>query len=236
MVISLVVPVYNEASNIEKLVGELDSVADKIEQFEAILVDDGSHDGSWELLNALCSKREFLRGIHLPQNKGQSCAILQGLHAATGDVMATMDGDLQNDPADIPSMIEALLPDVDCVCGYRAKRQDSWSRKMGSRLANAVRNAVTKDEVRDTGCSLKVFRRGCINDLPLLDGVHRFMPAYFSLNHRRIVEIPVNHRRRVNGTSKYTNLSRLPKTILDLAGFWWYRKRYIGRVEGVVKS
>jgi glycosyltransferase involved in cell wall biosynthesis len=153
--------------------------------------------------------------------------MLDGFRQARGAVIVTMDGDLQNDATDIPRLLDALK-NCDVVCGYRANRRDTWSRRAASRLANAVRNLVTRDGIRDTGCSLKAFRRECAADLPPLNGVHRFMPAYFRLHGRRIEQIPVNHRARKHGRSKYTNLKRLPATVLDLFGFWWYRRRLLG--------
>ena len=153
--------------------------------------------------------------------------MLRGLAAARHDIVVTLDGDLQNDPADIPALA-AKVGEFDVVCGFRAKRRDTWSRRIGSRLANRIRNSVTRDGMRDTGCSLKAFRRECAADLPRLDGVHRFMPAYFRLHHRTICEVPVNHRARQHGVSKYTNLKRLPRTIRDLLGFAWIRSRHIG--------
>jgi dolichol-phosphate mannosyltransferase len=150
--------------------------------------------------------------------------MLLGLSRARGAAIVTMDGDLQNDAADIPKLLEAL-DGWDAVCGYRAKRRDSLSRRLGSRLAYVVRNWVTHDGARDTGCSLKAFRRECVADLPMVDGVHRFMPAYFRMNRRSIRQVPVNHRPRELGVSKYTNLKRLGKTTFDLVGFSWYRSR-----------
>ena len=152
--------------------------------------------------------------------------MLSGLRAASGEVLVTMDGDMQNNPADIPALV-ARVGEVDVVCGYRAKRKDSWSRRMGSRLGNFVRNAFTRDGIRDTGCSLKAFRASCATALPPLNGAHRFMPAYFKIQGCRIVEMPVDHRPRQHGQSKYTNLKRLPRTICDLMGFVWYRRRWI---------
>jgi len=224
---SVVVPAYNERDNIEPLVRQLAAALDPLRQaYEILIVDDASSDDTWSRIEAC--QREFpqLRGIRQPRRGGQSCAMLTGMRQARGAVIVTLDGDLQNDPADIPRLLERLNG-CDAVCGYRARRRDSWSRRAGSRLANRIRNWVTQDGVRDTGCSLKAFRRMCVDDLPPLNGVHRFMPAYFRLNGRRIEELAVNHRPRERGQSKYTNLKRLPKTILDLLGFWWYRRRYL---------
>lgn len=226
MRVSVVVPVYNEEDNIEPLVTELNALSGVVPGLEILLVDDGSTDTTWRRIEACRSKTPGLRGIRSPQNRGQSSAMLLGLQNAAGDVLVTMDGDRQNNPADIPKLLEALK-DSDVVCGYRANRRDTWSRRVGSRLANRVRNWFTHDGVRDTGCSLKVFKRICVGDLPPLRGVHRFMPAYFKLNGRIMKEMPVDHRARTLGQSKYTNLKRLPATVFDLIGFIWYRRRYL---------
>ena len=223
---SVVVPVYNEQDNILPLAEELNRLADKIPELEVLFVDDGSRDGTWARIGEAHAKFPLVRGLRYRKNRGQSSAMLAGLRAATGDILVTIDGDLQNNPADIPRLLDALA-ECDVVCGFRAKRKDTWSKRVGSRLANRVRNACTHDGVRDTGCSLKAFRRICVDDLPAVDGVHRFMPAYFKLGGRTIREIAVDHRPRTMGTSKYTNWKRLPRTILDLLGFVWYRKRHL---------
>lgn len=221
--VSVVVPVYNEVDSVRPLATELLAVS---ELGEILFVNDGSKDGTAAALDQLASEHPRLRVHHQPQNAGQSAAMYAGFHAAGGDILVCLDGDGQNDPADIPKLLAALgEAGVDVVCGRRAKRRDSWSRRVGSRWANRVRNWVTRDGVADTGCSLKAFRRHCLGDLPALDGMHRFMPAYFALRGRRIVQIDVNHRPREHGQSKYTNLSRLPRTVLDLFGFWWFRRR-----------
>ena len=226
MRVSVVVPVYNEEENIEPLAAELNALAGAVPGLEVLLVDDGSTDGTWARIEGCRRKFPAVRGIRCPRNRGQSSALLVGLQSATGDVLVTMDGDMQNNPADIPKLL-AEMANGDVVCGYRAQRRDTWSRRAGSRLANRVRNWFTRDGIRDTGCSLKAFKKACVNDLPPLRGVHRFMPAYFKLNGRRIREIPVDHRARASGQSKYTNLKRLPATIFDLIGFIWYRRRYL---------
>ena len=226
MKVSVVVPVYNEQDNIEPLAAELSRLQERVPDLEIVFVDDGSSDGTWSRLQAVRRKHAVVRALRYDQNRGQSFAMLVGLRRATGDVLVTIDGDLQNNPADIPAMLD-VLADCDAVCGYRAKRRDTWSRRIGSRLANRVRSAFTRDGIRDTGCSLKVFRRVCVQDLPDVEGVHRFMPAYFKLNGRRIREMAVDHRPRTHGISKYTNLKRLPRTIFDLIGFIWYRKRHL---------
>ena len=226
MKVSIVVPVYNEQDNVLPLAEELQRLDKAIPELEALFVDDGSSDATWARIQEARSRYPAVGGIRYEKNRGQSSALLTGLRHASGDVLVTLDGDLQNNPADIPRLLEALR-DCDAVCGYRAKRQDTWTRRVGSRLANRIRNGCTHDGIRDTGCSLKAFRKVCVNDLPPVEGVHRFMPAYFKLNGRAIKELPVDHRARTRGVSKYTNLKRLPRTICDLFGFVWYRQRYL---------
>lgn len=223
--VSVVIPLYNEEENVERLVAELSKAVEQLSKAEVILVDDGSSDSTWRRIETAAERHAWLSGLKSPRNEGQSAAMLRGLRHASGDILVTMDGDLQNNPADIPGLI-AKLGDFDCICGYRANRRDSWSRRKGSRLANKVRNWVTHDGIRDTGCSLKAFRKNCVDDLPPFDGVHRFMPAYFQIHGRTVTEAPVDHRAREFGDSKYTNMKRLPKTIMDLFGFWWYRSRF----------
>ena len=227
MNVTVVIPVYNEEENVLPLARELAAIAPAFQSFEVILVDDGSRDATPDRIREAMTVCPGLRGLRMTRNSGQSAAMLRGLADARNEIVVPLDGDLQNDPADIPALA-AKVGEFDAVCGYRAKRKDTWSRRCGSRLANRIRNSVTHDGMRDTGCSLKAFRRECVADLPHLDGVHRFMPAYFRLNHRTICEVPVNHRARVHGVSKYTNLKRLPRTIRDLMGFAWVRSRHIG--------
>jgi dolichol-phosphate mannosyltransferase len=226
MNVTVVIPFYNEAENIAPLVAELEAVRRTLPDLTALFVDDGSSDGTWAAIELAGVTRPWLRGVRHARNRGQSAAMLTGLRAATGDILVTMDGDLQNDPADIPALV-AQMTDAEVVCGYRAHRRDTFARRLGSRIGNAVRRWVTHDGIRDTGCSLKAFRRECAGDLPPLNGVHRFMPAYFLLHGRRIREVAVNHRPRQHGVSKYTNLKRLPKTMFDLLGFYWYRTRLL---------
>jgi dolichol-phosphate mannosyltransferase len=229
MRVSIVVPVYNEEESVAPLAREMNALVDRIPELEVLFVDDGSTDGTWKQIQACAVDMKPVRGIRYEANRGQSSAMLLGLQKAAGDVLVTIDGDLQNNPADIPKLLDELK-DCDAVCGYRAKRKDTWARRVGSRLANRVRNKYTKDGIRDTGCSLKAFRKECVADLLPVAGVHRFMPAYFKLNGRTIKEVPVDHRPRTLGTSKYTNMKRLPRTIRDLIGFVWFRQRYLPRI------
>lgn len=234
--VCVVIPVYNEEENMAPLCAQLAAALAPMGQAQALLVDDGSRDGTWAAIEAATREIPCIKGLKSPANEGQSSAMLRGLQAAAqdADILVTMDGDLQNDPADIPALV-AAMGDADCVCGYRANRRDTWSRRIASRGANRIRNWVTHDGMRDTGCSLKAFKACCVEDLPPVDGVHRFMPAWFQLHERSVVEQAVNHRPRVAGTSKYTNLKRLPRTILDLFGFWWYRRRFLPQ-KGVAQA
>lgn len=226
MKVSIVVPVYNEEDNVLPLAMEMSRLSGQVPGLEVLFVDDGSRDGTWNRITEAKAKYPCVSGLHYDRNRGQSHAMLVGLRLAAGDVLVTIDGDLQNNPADIPRLL-AELDGCDAVCGYRAKRKDTWARRWGSRLANRVRNWATHDGIRDTGCSLKAFRRACVDDLPPVNGVHRFMPAYFKIHGRRVAEVPVDHRPRQHGVSKYTNMKRLPRTIFDLIGFCWYRSRLL---------
>ncbi len=223
---SVVIPVFNEEDNVLPLAEECAALASADRSFEILFVDDGSRDHTWQRIAEAAQKYPCVRGVRSDKNRGQSAAMLMGLASARGEILVTMDGDRQNNPADIPRLVERVGP-VDVVCGYRAKRRDTWSRRIGSKIGNAIRNRVTRDGLRDTGCSLKAFKRECRTDLPPINGVHRFMAAYFKLHNRSIEEIPVDHRPRPAGKSKYTNLSRLPRTAFDLIGFVWYRRRYL---------
>lgn len=221
MQVSAIIPVYNEEDCVGPLALELLAVEVLT---EILFINDGSTDATRAALDALAAEHPRLHAHHQPRNAGQSIAMWTGFQIATGDILVCLDGDGQNDPADIPRLI-AALSDCDVVCGRRGKRKDTWSRRVASRWANRIRNRVTRDGIADTGCSLKAFTAECRNDLPPLIGMHRFMPAWFTLAGRRLCEIDVHHRPREHGQSKYTNLSRLPRTILDLIGFWWFRRR-----------
>ncbi|MCZ7590696.1 MAG: glycosyltransferase family 2 protein [Kiritimatiellae bacterium] len=226
MKVSVVIPVYNEEDNILPLAEECAAVVLNDGEMEILFVDDGSRDKTWGRIGEAAQRFPFVRGVRSDTNRGQTAAMLMGLANAKGNVLVTMDGDRQNNPTDIPKLASRVGP-VDVVCGYRAKRRDTWSRRIGSRIGNAIRNYVTQDGLRDTGCSLKAFKCECRNDLPPINGAHRFMAAYFKLHGRTIEEVAVDHRPRPAGKSKYTNFSRLPRTSFDLIGFIWYRRRYL---------
>ena len=217
--VSIVIPVYNEAENLAELISAVGQAKLPTgRSFELILVDDGSRDGSWLLLLELEKINPWLRCIGLIRNYGQSTALQAGFDQAQGDYIVTLDGDLQNDPADIPSMLKILDDDssADCVSGWRKSRQDAtFSRKIPSLLANALISKVTKVSLHDYGCALKAYRARVITNLRLYGELHRFIPALAAEVGARIVEVSVNHRARIAGVSKY-GIDRTVRVLLDL--------------------
>jgi len=225
--VSVVLPIYNEESCIDGVLDELCSVLDARlgRPYEVLAVNDGSSDGTPGLLRAQAARRKNLRVLHLVPNAGQSAAFCAGFRAARGCIVVTLDADGQNDPADIPAVVARIGADVDCCCGYRARRMDTASKRWGSKLANAVRNRALGEAIIDTGCSVKAFKVEFVRSLQPWDGLHRFFASYVTMQGGRIVQIPVNHRPRSAGTSKYTNWRRLQKTIRDLKGVAWLKSR-----------
>ena len=224
--LSVVIPLYKEEDNVERLVDELHAALELYPgEFELVLVDDGSTDRTRELLLESRSNRgDHIMVISHKRNLGQTQAMQTGLQAARGDVIAFMDGDLQNDPADIPSMVEKLETEhLDLLCGWRKNRQDSLDRTLPSQIANWLIGRVSGVALHDYGCSLKVGRKEILEGLDLRGEMHRFIPLWVAnLAHpSRIAEIPVNHRARVAGTSKY-GISRTPRVILDLLAAWFF--------------
>ena len=224
--LSVVIPLYKEEDNVERLVDELHAALELYPgEFELVVVDDGSTDRTRELLLESRSNRgDHIMVISHKRNLGQTQAMQTGLQAARGDVIAFMDGDLQNDPADIPSMVEKLETEhLDLLCGWRKNRQDSLDRTLPSQMANWLIGRVSGVALHDYGCSLKVGRKEVLEGLDLRGEMHRFIPLWVAnLTHpSRIAEIPVNHRARVAGTSKY-GISRTPRVILDLLAAWFF--------------
>ena len=215
--VSVVIPVYNEAGNVAPLLRELDEVLDGLRvPAEIVAVDDGSSDASFEHLVAACDEYPRLRIVRLARNYGQTAALAAGLEHATGDVIVTMDADLQNDPHDIPRMLEALTAGVDVVNGWRTPRRDPWlTRRLPSHLANRLINVVTGTDLHDYGCTLRVMRAPVAKQLQLYGELHRFIPALAADVGARMVEMPVRHRPRTIGRSKY-GLSRTLRVLLDL--------------------
>lgn len=225
--VSIVIPAYREVENLGPLLGELGAVMDRLgAPAELILVDDGSGDGTAEHLLAASRRDPRIRPVLLESRSGQSAALAAGLLRAGGEIIVTMDADLQNDPADVPRLL-AALENADVVSGIRKNRNDSRVRLISSRIANSVRRAVLGDRVTDIGCSLKAYRRTALEALPLFVGGHRFLPALCVLRGARFTEIDVHHRARTRGTSKYGVGNRLWAGLADLFGVLWLRSRLV---------
>lgn len=218
--VSVVVPLFNEEENVSILESELDAALSGLDH-EIIFVDDGSVDRTVERVVSAPN----IRIIRFEKNTGQSAAIYAGLQAARGATAVLIDGDLQNDPADIPRLLTEIARGADLVCGYRVKRKDTLVKRLTSRVANAVRSRFTKDGVRDTGCTLKAMRRECMSALVPFKGMHRFIPALVKAAGYRLVEIPVNHRPRRFGQSKYGLGNRALRATVDMFGVRWLLAR-----------
>jgi len=225
--VSVVVPVFNEEDNVEPLAEEIASVMDSAPfDWELWLVDDGSTDASLARIRAVCERLPQAGFLAFRHNCGQSAAFAAGFGAATGDVIVTLDADLQNDPADIPAMLELWRQGFDMVTGWRVKRRDTEARRLASRIANAVRNALTRETVHDTGCSLKVMRTSLAQRLPMFRGMHRFLPTLMKMYGARVAEMRVNHRPRHSGVSKYGTFSRAWSASQDLLAVNWMLRRF----------
>lgn len=225
--ISIVIPVFDEEGAAPALAREV-ARAFAGRNFELIFVDDASRDGTRAALQAMKAEIPQLRVLAHAKNAGQSRAIRTGVLGARGAVVVTLDGDGQNDPADGPRLVDALLAapaDLAMVGGERVKRQDTWRKRMASRLGNGVRKRLLKDTANDTGCGLKAFRREAFLRLPYFDHIHRFLPALMLREGYRTQFLPVNHRHRQTGRSKYTNLGRLWASLSDLFGVIWLQSR-----------
>ena len=224
--ISIILPVFNERENLAPLLEEL-AVALAERPYEVVAVDDGSTDGSDEVLRALSRRHDALRLVSFAANAGQSAAVAAGIEAAQGDLIVTMDADGQNDPADLGILLDAIAeePGVSAAVGYRTGRVDSRWKLIQSRIANAVRDWITGDSVRDTGCSLKVFRRSAFAAVPRFDGMHRFLPTLIRQAGGQVVELPVSHRPRRWGRSKYGMWNRVMRGTRDAFGVRWLRRR-----------
>jgi dolichol-phosphate mannosyltransferase len=220
--ISVIVPLYNEQGNVRQLQAELNEVL-RPYAHEILFVDDGSTDRTVSEIDRTGSTRV----LRFEANQGQSAAILAGISAARGRVLVLIDGDLQNDPRDIPRLLEKLDQGYDLVCGYRAHRQDSWFKRVQSRIANAIRSRFTKDGVRDTGCTLKAMRKECRESLVPFSGMHRFIPALIKGFGYRLIEMPVSHRPRGYGTSKYRFGNRAWRATIDMLGVRWLLGRQL---------
>lgn len=222
--LSIVVPIHNEYENLPRLLEAIASVLQPAYSYEILCVDDGSTDGSTELLKQLASQRHDLRSVILRRNYGQTAAMAAGFRFAQGKVIITMDGDLQNDPADIPMLLDQLNQGYDLVSGWRKNRQDATiTRKIPSQIANWLIGRVTGVKVHDYGCSLKVYRSELVADMNLYGELHRFLPALAFIEGARIAEVPVRHHPRRFGTSKY-GLDRTFRVVMDLLTVYFMRK------------
>ncbi|HSP13301.1 MAG TPA: glycosyltransferase family 2 protein [Thermoanaerobaculia bacterium] len=225
--LSVVLPVYNEEENVPILLDEIARALDgRGWVYEIVAVDDGSRDRSLDALRGLKSKYPMLRIITFEKNSGQTAALDAGWRAALGRFVVSLDSDLQNDPADIPKMMDELKRSgADMIIGVRVNRQDSWSRRMQSKIGNGVRNWITGDRITDTGCSLKLARREAIEPVHLFTGMHRFLPTLVRHAGFKVVETPVNHRPRRFGTSKYGAMNRAFRGLADCLAVRWMSSR-----------
>ncbi len=224
--LSIVIPVFNEEDNLEPLVAELQPILEKIgKKFEVIFIDDRSTDGSFEVLKKLQLTHPFIRIIPHTVNSGESAGEATGFANARGEIVITMDADQQNDPADIPAMLEALQDDIDCVCGVRRKRRDTIVKRISSRTANAFRNAITGDRIVDAGCTYRAIRRKALWQMPAFNGMHRFLPTLLRMQGYRVIELLVNDRPRTRGKSKYGIGNRMWRGIMDCFAMRWMKKR-----------
>ena len=232
--VSVVVPFYNEEENVPLLASQISAVFAELPdyEYECVFVNDGSTDGTRRELTRLAEMDKRIRPIHLVKNSGQSAAIVAGMQRARGEYILMLDGDLQNDPCDFPRMLE-LLKEYDCVCGYRAKRKDTWLKRIASKIANAIRRHWLKDDIIDAGCGSKGFRRHCVQYMIPFNGMHRYFGVMMKVAGMRIIDMEVTHHPRRHGVSKYGIWDRLWRGIYDLVGVSWLRKRYVPiRVEG----
>ena len=234
--LSVVVPVHNEVANLAGLLAEIRSALDGLAEYEVVCVDDGSDDDTPRLLATLSAEFPLLRVVHHRARAGQSAAIMHGVSVARGAWVATLDGDGQNDPADIPRLLAIVRspdapPDLRLVVGERSRRQDSWIKRFAGRVANAIRARILGDGTRDGGSGLKLFRRDCFLALPHFDHMHRFLPALFLRSGWRVASVPVNHRPRRHGRSHYGVLDRLWVGIPDLVGVLWLQHRPMSAVN-----
>ena len=222
--LSVVVPVHNEEDNVAPLVGEIVAALRGLIDFEIVYVDDTSRDATLQRLRELQATTPELRVIHHLSNAGQSTAVRNGVKASRAPWIATLDGDGQNDPADIPKLLEkrdAGDRQTKLYAGWRVNRQDSGSKRWASKWANAIRARMLRDDTPDTGCGIKLFERAAFLDLPYFDHMHRYLPALMQRAGWKTVSVPVNHRYRTSGVSKYNNLHRALVGIRDLRGVAW---------------
>ncbi|MDM8565487.1 glycosyltransferase family 2 protein [Candidatus Halobeggiatoa sp. HSG11] len=223
--LSVLIPIYNEADNLIPLINEIRAALDDVIDYELIYVDDGSTDNSWQILKSIDFDK--LRVIHHQRSYGQSVAVVTGAKAACSEWIVTLDGDGQNDPADIPHLLAARTdnPQAKMIIGQRRVRQDNWFKRKASYIANKVRRFLLHDDTLDTGCGLKLFTRSAFLELPHFNHIHRFLPALFLRNGYKVISLKVNHRPRCKGKSKYGIFDRLGVGIVDILGVMWLQRR-----------
>ncbi len=223
MEISVVIPILNEEKNIRLLYDELKGVLDSLKKkYEIIFVDDGSADGSYDEMKRIHESDKNVKAIKLRKNFGQSAALQAGFDYCSGEIVVSMDSDLQNDPHDIPKMM-LEMNGVDYVCGWRKKRRDSFSKKIMSRIASMIRRPFIGTKLHDFGCTLKVYKKECVKDLELYGEMHRYIPPLLDWKGYRSIEVEVNHRNRKNGKTKY-NWKRMFKGFMDMINVWFWQK------------
>ena len=229
LLLSVVIPIFNERDNVTPLVEEINAALNGVCDFEIIFVNDASTDDSLTILTELKQSFPFIRTVTHNKRSGQSAGLRTGVLAASGTLIATLDGDGQNDPADIPKLLERHESlsgsEFLMITGHRVDRKDTWAKRKASRAANAIRSILLKDNNPDTGCSLKLYDRALFLRLPYFDHMHRFLPALVKRENFRVEVVPVNHRHRAYGQSKYANIDRLLVGIPDLIGMMWLIKR-----------
>lgn len=228
--ISIIIPVFNEEENVQDLALEISSVMNSCGwKWECIWVDDGSTDSTNQKLTLIRSSEPRHKIFTLERNFGQSASMVFGFRKASGEIFVTLDGDGQNDPAGIPGLVAKLIEEnADMVNGTRSKRENSLTRKLASRIANGFRNIITGEHVRDVGCTLRAFRGVCVQDIPVFKGTHRFIPTLVKIaGYVKIIEMPVKHRPRVKGESKYGISNRLWVGIADTFAVCWMKRRMV---------
>lgn len=225
--ISVVVPVYNEEENLPVLVPQIAEVLKPLgKTYEMIFVDDGSRDQSRRLLKEMVSQYPQIRILGFKKNCGETAAGAAGIKEARGRIVITIDADLQNDPKDIPRMLD-YLKEYDMVTGWRQKREDSWVKRITSRIANRIRNSLSGEEIQDSGCTFRAYKRECLREIKLYKGMHRFLPTLVKMEGYRVIEIPIAHHPRKFGVSKYTTWNRMWRAFIDLLAVKWMKSRHI---------
>ncbi len=223
--ISVVIPAYNEAESLPLVVSEIEEALTPLERsWEVVIVDDGSTDGTREVIADMAAVKSFVRPVYFDGNYGQTSAFDAGIKAAKGGIIVLIDADLQNDPADIPRLIDKLSS-YDAAVGWRAQRKDTWTKKLTSRFANFIRNHATGETIHDTGCSLKAFKRECFKNVKLFNGMHRFLATLVKMEGCTVTEVKVNHRPRRFGRSKYSIFNRFLRPTMDLLAVMWMQRR-----------